>query len=348
MSLLASKSYTFNPRPRYPLLLSVKRYWDPSSPHLNDPDALTLVFTHGTGFHKELYEPTIAELYARLGGAAGPKIREVWSIDAPNHGDAAVLNEHALRDGYDDEPVFGWQEYARGLHAFLAGLGTGVDVDFRTRRLVLVGHSMSCPAIILALTYQPALAPAFLVMVEMMGINPQAVPALMKFLTDGSAHRRDVWPSRADAYRLLKARPPWRAWDDRVLRIFVEAGLRPLPTLEYPDTDTEGVTLKCTRLQETATYRDSLASAVAYHLMRLVVKRFPTHFIQGAVDDYLSRAVKDDFLDNAVGGAHNLASLACVPGAGHLVVQTHPAGLAEALFDVLKMESEGAGVQVKL
>lgn len=37
----------------------------------------------------------------------------------------------------------GWQEYARGLHALLAGLGTGIDVDFSTHRLVLIGHSMS-------------------------------------------------------------------------------------------------------------------------------------------------------------------------------------------------------------
>lgn len=41
----------------------------------------------------------------------------------------------------------GWQEYARGLHALLSGLGTGVDVDFSTRRLVLIGHSFSATAL---------------------------------------------------------------------------------------------------------------------------------------------------------------------------------------------------------
>ena len=38
-----------------------------------------------------------------------------------------------------------WEHHARGLHAFLAGQGTGVDVDFSKRRLALVGHSMGGP-----------------------------------------------------------------------------------------------------------------------------------------------------------------------------------------------------------
>ncbi|KAJ7608057.1 Alpha/beta hydrolase fold-1 [Mycena polygramma] len=333
MAPLTSQSYVFDPRPTYPLFLTAKRYWCTSSPHLNDPDAFTLILAHGTGFHKELYEPTIEDLYG-LVPADGPKIREVWAIDAPNHGDAAVLNEESLRVGY--EPVFGWQEYARGLHAFLAGLGTGVDVDFRTRRLVLVGHSMAATSIVLALSYQPKLNPQCLIMVDMTGMHDDAVPALMKFLTEGAMQRRDVWSSREEAYRSMKARPPWKAWDDRVLKLYVEFGLRALPTLEYPEK--KGVTFKCTRRQETATYRDGLGVAVGYRLTAFVVQRAPTHFIYGAVDDYLSRAVQDEFLANAVGGTQNTASLVRIPGAGHLVVQTHPTDLAKALLAVLMKE----------
>ncbi|KAJ7671263.1 Alpha/beta hydrolase fold-1 [Mycena polygramma] len=333
MAPLTSQSYVFDPRPRYPLFLTAKRYWCTSSPHLNDPDAFTLILAHGTGFHKELYEPTIEDLYG-LVPADGPKIREVWAIDAPNHGDAAVLNEESLQAGY--EPVFGWQEYARGLHAFLAGLGTGVDVDFRTRRLVLVGHSMAATSIVLALSYQPKLNPQCLIMVDMTGMHDDAVPALMKFLTEGAMQRRDVWPSREEAYRSMKARPPWKAWDDRVLKLYVEFGLLALPTLEYPDK--KGVTFKCTRRQETATYRDGLGVAVGYRLTAFAVQRVPTHFIYGAVDDYLSRAVQDEFLANAVGGDRNIASLVRIPGAGHLVVQTHSKDLAKALLEVLMKE----------
>jgi hypothetical protein len=103
MSPLSCQSYVFDPRPNFPLLLTAKRYYDPSSPHLMDPIAFTLIFGHATGFHKEHYEPTIEDLYGLIrdtGSHSSPKIREVWSIDCPNHGDAAVLNEDTLRRGY--------------------------------------------------------------------------------------------------------------------------------------------------------------------------------------------------------------------------------------------------------
>jgi hypothetical protein len=35
-----------------------------------------------------------------------------------------------------------WEEYARSIHSFLSGFGTGVDVDFKSRNLVGIGHSM--------------------------------------------------------------------------------------------------------------------------------------------------------------------------------------------------------------
>lgn len=95
----SKETYTFDPRPNYPLLSTANRYFDASSPHLNNPDALTLVFAHGTGFHKEQWEPTIEDLQ-QFAEETGLKIREVWSIEAPNHGDSAILNEETLKLGY--------------------------------------------------------------------------------------------------------------------------------------------------------------------------------------------------------------------------------------------------------
>ena len=80
----------------------MKRYWHPE--HCSaDFDALTLIFAHGTGFHKEHWEPTLEHLYEYFGDykyKSTVKIREAWSIECPNHGDAAVLNEEALTWGY--------------------------------------------------------------------------------------------------------------------------------------------------------------------------------------------------------------------------------------------------------
>jgi hypothetical protein len=93
--LLTHESYVFDPRPNYPLLTTAKRYWRTNSLDPNDLDALTLVFVHATGFHKEIWEPTMEDLYS-FAEARELKIREMWSIDAPNHGEAAILNEKSL------------------------------------------------------------------------------------------------------------------------------------------------------------------------------------------------------------------------------------------------------------
>lgn len=98
---IGCQSYVFDPRPHYPLVSTVKRYWCLNSPYLTDPDAFTLILLHGTNFHKEIWEPTIEDLFSGTTKANAPKVRDVWALDAPNHGDAALLNEQTLKWGYE-------------------------------------------------------------------------------------------------------------------------------------------------------------------------------------------------------------------------------------------------------
>ncbi|KAJ7055554.1 Alpha/beta hydrolase family-domain-containing protein [Mycena amicta] len=292
-----------------------KRYWsstsDASSPNAYDSKGYTLVFAHALGFHKEQCEPMIGDLYHLL--PSSTRIHEVWSVDAPHCGEAAELNEEYLRWGYDE--MFGWQEYARALHAFLAGLGTGVDVDFTKRRLVFVGHSLGAIAQVLSLTYQPQLNPEIMILLEMPSHIPEDVRHAHNYLADGSEKRRDIWPSREAAFELFNSRGAWKSWDPRVLRLFVDHSLRALPSLEYPDR--AGVTLRCTRRQETATYRDKHGPFVIYVTIGSIAKRVPIHLVYGALMDYLPRDRIDDFIANGVGGAEKLGSLRWVDGAGH-------------------------------
>ena len=159
---MQTDSFVFDPRPNYPLVTTAKRYRHPKF-FSEDPDALTLIFAHGTGFHKEQWEPTIDDLLDALkrdNPASAPlKIHEIWNLDCANHGDAAIINEAELAWGYTNVcechsnvsscatltlilSSVPWHEYARSIHAFLKGQGTGIPVDFSKRRLVGVGHSM--------------------------------------------------------------------------------------------------------------------------------------------------------------------------------------------------------------
>ena len=162
MSRLTFEAYICDPGPDYPFLITAKRYTAPSCVS-DDPDALTLVLAHGTGYHKEHWEPTLEHILEHAAHDVRVKIRDAWAIDCPNHGDAAVLNERTLLWGYDNcaffasavwcvyssPPLFlvSWEEYARSVHLFLSGLYPGVDVDFTKRNLVGIGHSMGCIAL---------------------------------------------------------------------------------------------------------------------------------------------------------------------------------------------------------
>jgi len=93
---LAFEEYGFDPRPRFPFVTTMKRY--PNSD--GNQNGFTLILTHGNGFPKEVWEPTIERIFATENAKPdGSRIREAWAIDAPNHGDAAALNAALLQSG---------------------------------------------------------------------------------------------------------------------------------------------------------------------------------------------------------------------------------------------------------
>ncbi|KAF8452385.1 Alpha/beta hydrolase family-domain-containing protein [Boletus edulis BED1] len=339
-----SKNYVFDPRPHLPFRISAKRYWTHSDLEEctngktnSNPDddkiraeMLTLVFAHANGFHKEHWEPIIHRLFEQQWASEQCpfRIQDMWALDAPNHGDAAVMNEEVLAWGYS---LFSWEDYARCVHAFLAGLGSGVDVDFSKRNLVAVGHSMGATAAILSTTFFPSIKFSSMHLIEPVMVGNHDPPS---HLVDGAENRRDIWKSVDDAYVALKSRSTWQNWDDRILKIYVEHGLRPLPTAEYPDRK-DGVTLKCTRKQEAAVFRDHRSYTVAYRLLPYILKKTPTHITYGETADFLRDEWRHDVLNNASGGIRNFASVTWVPGAGHLVAQTKPDKIANVIWKSL-------------
>jgi len=250
-----TRTYIFDPRPAYPFRSAVKRFWKPDLPE--STDSLTLVFAHGTSFHKEQWEPAINDLDILVQKSGGKvKIRELWTIDAPNHGDAAILNEQELK--IRNDVTFDWQQYALCILLVLSGKGTGVDVDFRKHKIVGIGHSMGAASLGLSLWLSPKIDFVSFIFCELMIVPPELSSATVLTLVSGAEKRRDLWSSKQEAYKLMKSRGVWKSWDDRVLRTYVEYGLRHLPTATYPH-ETKGVTLKCTSIQEAVRSR-SMAS----------------------------------------------------------------------------------------
>lgn len=338
---MQSQPYTFDPRPDYPFVITAKRYWHPQlcSPDL---DAVTLICTHGIGFSKEHWEPTLEELYGIVHDQRGRhslKIREAWSIDAPNHGDGALLNKNDLRN--DSNTSFRWEEYARAVHVFLNGFGAsaGADVDFWSRKLVGVGHSMGAVALILANTLTPKIKFQSVMLVEPMMLPESCLGdpcdqfgvRLAKQYSSCALRRKEVWSDQKDILKCLRAKPPTNSWDSRIQAVFINHNLCERPTKD-------GLTLKCSREQEAACYRDIQSRAIATKYLRHLCSVVPVHFIYGEHDDLIPRPYQEELLRSATCGKY--ASETRIPGAGHLVLQTHPGSLAISIFSTIHSGSQ--------
>lgn len=141
--------------------------------------------------------------------------------------------------------------------------------------------------------------------------------------------KRGSWPTRQDARLWLSRRPPWKDWEPRVLDLFVEFALRDLPTETYPDAK-GGVTLRCTRQQEVTGYTYHQDAIDGVERLTELCPILPIHCIFGEKTDLIAAETQAALLDPNSG--RKMASVARIPGAGHLVVQEQPFKLAECIF----------------
>ena len=66
----------------------------------SDQDGMTLVLCHATGFSKEIWELFLRHFFKRVNADKKLKIEAVYSIESPNHGESAILNEDILNTKY--------------------------------------------------------------------------------------------------------------------------------------------------------------------------------------------------------------------------------------------------------
>ncbi|KAL2128632.1 hypothetical protein VTI74DRAFT_8919 [Chaetomium olivicolor] len=221
-------------RPR----LAVKQYIPLDNPD-PQPGDVTIIGAHANGFPKELYEPLWDDLY-KLVSKNGIRIRAIWIADMWNQGQSGVLNEKILAN----DPS--WFDNARDLMALI-----NEKREEMPHPLVGVGHSMGAAQLTLLALTNPRLFRSLVLIDPVITTSTSGMgPAI------ASTFRRDIWPSGADAAAKFRQAKFYQAWDSRVLDLWIEHGLRRVPTELYPaerDGD-ERVTLTTTKHQELFTF----------------------------------------------------------------------------------------------
>ncbi|KAL3482032.1 toxin biosynthesis protein [Aspergillus californicus] len=226
-----------------PLRLLVKKYTPVDNPN-PQPGDVTLVAFHGAGFPKELYEPLWEETLARCKDS-GIRIRAIWFADAANNGASGALNERLL--GNDPS----WMDHSRDVLHMINHFR-----DEMPQPLMGVGHSMGTTQLLFLSLIHPRLFTSLILIEPFLAsdLNTSDSPLLITM----TLRKKDVWPSRELAAQ--KARKVFPHWDDRVFARWVEHAYRALPTILYPDANTEKkegsapVTLTTTKHQEVFMY----------------------------------------------------------------------------------------------
>ncbi|KAI9674548.1 MAG: hypothetical protein M1817_001886 [Caeruleum heppii] len=225
------------------LFLALKQYtpWTNLSPKTGD---VTIIGAHANGFPKELYEPIWDELL-KSSEAQEFQIRNIWVADVAHQGGSGVLNEHHL--GNDPS----WFDHPRDLLHMI-----NVFRDQMPRPLVGIGHSMGgCQLVQLSLIHPRMLSSLVLldpvIQKDPSGGDGEPSPV------QASTFRRDLWPSFEEAEATFRRSRFYQRWDPRVLQLWLQHGLRRIPTVVHPKSSSyspEAVTLTTTKHQEVWTF----------------------------------------------------------------------------------------------
>ncbi|KAK0441531.1 Alpha/Beta hydrolase protein [Desarmillaria tabescens] len=302
------------------LKAAVKRY-RPGGGGTGDEPGYILVFTHGTGFHKEHWEVTIQRLFA-LALSSSIRILEAWAVDAQTHGASAAMNEEIIEAPDFNYPIQDYAEACANVYKSLLRPIIREDIH----KLVLIGHSAGASAAALSTAFCDHIPFHAMILIE-----PTVWPADITNIHSPTfilasktiPRRRDFWVSKDEARAYLKKRAPWSLWDTRILDVYIEYGIAPHPTKK-------GVHLACTPRHEAMPFITG-DSVVPLTELDKTHKIIPIHLVYGERNDLFTRE-KQDTLQRG----RTFASVTRIPGAGHLVVQEAPDEVGDVIFDILQ------------
>jgi len=317
---------------------------------------LTLLLLYGNGLHKETSESTLRHLFQASDDEDNRyRIDEVWALDAVQQGDSGLVNAERLG------ALFTWRDHARDILNFIlhflpekvtsSALPTRLPRiplqvsearekrGLSDRQLVVIGHSFSGCATVLAAQSNPAPFSG-LVLVDPV-IVPSSFPQTERIrqLIGNALTRRSVWPSRDEAYSLMRKSSFFGSWDPDVLRDYVDYALV---------EDSGGrVRIKCTNIQEAAVYADSDRRNEAWSALRQIDKRIAMKWILPSYETSIVQSY--ELAQEAVWRRPENATNAVISTGAHLLIQDSPRQVAQEVHKfLLLLQSNNAFVRSSL
>ena len=183
-----------------------------------------LLIVHGTGFCTGMMAALAAELASRF---------RCVGLDLRGHGDSPALPGASYH----------WHHLAGDVATVVDAVGLAPAYA--------VGHSSGAAALLIAASDRPSRFEALWCYEPIVWPDPLALTDRAEGLAAGAARRRAVFGSREEAAANFGAKPPFSAFDPRVLGAYLDCGFT-----EDPDG---GVALRCPPEVEAQMYRMGVA-----------------------------------------------------------------------------------------
>ena len=182
-------------------------------------DGAPLLVSHATGFHGCAYGPMADHLRSRF---------HCWALDYRGHGDS----------GAPPGDVVGWDVFGQDALAVAEALDL--------RRAMGFGHSMGGATLLMAELARPGTF-AGLVLFEPIAFPPEPIDhGRIAEIAAAARRRREVFPSRDDAFANYASKPPLNVLVPAALRAYVDHGF-----VDQPDGS---VRLRCDPEHEAAIF----------------------------------------------------------------------------------------------
>lgn len=265
---------------------------------LYEGDGPAIILLHATGFLPWLWHPIAREL------------APAWRVIAPYFCDHRESDPH--------QGGLNWLTVAQDLANFCSALGIG--------KPAMAGHSMGATVITLAaaafeldarglVLFEPIFLPE--------DFYKSQITVDMHPLASKAIRRRDTWDSGDEAHGYLRSKALFRNWDEEMLDLYVEYGMRRL--------DAGGLQLACSPLREASLFMGGMQ----YDPWPLLPKvSCPVLVLEGEESE--NRAFID--LKKATSAFRN-GTYRLVNGAGHLIPQEKPSESLEIIrefFETLR------------
>ncbi|KAI0040033.1 hypothetical protein FA95DRAFT_930111 [Auriscalpium vulgare] len=286
---------------------------------------LNLLLTCAISGNAEWWVPFLRRLFEAQRDSL-VRIGTAWVVEAPNHGDGAVLNEVLLTSQYKE--VFPVAQYGVAIKALFKS--PNMLPGDRTN-LVALSHSAGAAALMFALTTSDLRSQfSSIFVIEGTEIPPDYLGHLAHHVSvykTYNAGRPARWASLGEGVRFLSTHAPWKSFHPEAFDLLCRTYFR--------TTESGDVVTKTPLEQESATWADFESTPEFVRRLEAATSVIPVYILIGGVRKFWSRD-----LEKALALEHQKlqrqgATLISIDGAGHYIPQEKPDELSRAILDIL-------------